>query len=212
MAQQEGSRPVTQTLTPPSAVEPDSIPEQPESLVRTLINRISRLEIAIGALIAVILLALVIIEPNILEAPFENANTILFTLGGTLIAGLAFVAMLWGRVPPVVRVVVLVVPFAIVNWWLLSPYFIDDVVDEEFATSISAQLATPAEAAAPAAAPTRFPTACSWPPTTTPSFRPPPCCACMSRASSSLSPSAPAPRICSPTSSWPFRFKKKASP
>jgi hypothetical protein len=39
---------------------------------------------------------------------------------------------------------VLVVPFAIVNWWLISPYFIDDVVDEGFAASISEQLDTAA--------------------------------------------------------------------
>jgi hypothetical protein len=50
-----------------------------------------------------------------------------------------------------VRVIVPVVPFVIVNWWLLSPYFTDDVVDEDFSTSISAQSPTADEPAAPAA-------------------------------------------------------------
>jgi len=58
-----------------------------------------------------------------------------------VLAAIAFGVMLFLRVPPVVRVIVLVVPFAIVNWWLISPYFIDDVVDEQFETSIAAQLA-----------------------------------------------------------------------
>ena len=49
--------------------------------------------------------------------------------------------MLRLRVPATARVVVLLVPFVIVNWWLISPYFVDDVVDEAFSTSISDQLA-----------------------------------------------------------------------
>ena len=107
----------------------------------------------IGAAIAAIMLLLVILEPDILEAPFENSNTILFTLGGTAIAAVAFVAMLWLRVPALIRIVVLVVPFVLVNWWLLSPYFIDDVVDEGFSTSIAQELATTDDSsAAPAAA------------------------------------------------------------
>jgi hypothetical protein len=110
--------------------------------MRRLIGRITRLEIVVGAVIAVVMLLLVLIEPNILEAPFENERTLLFTFGGTALAVIAFVAMLWFRLPAVLRVIVLVVPFAIVNWWLISPYFIDDVVEEEFATSISEQLAT----------------------------------------------------------------------
>ncbi len=104
----------------------------------------------VGALIAAIMLVLLVIEPNILEAPFENERTMLFTFGGTVLAALAFVAMLWLRVPPVFRVIVLAVPFVIVNWWLISPYFTDDVVEESFSTSISEQLATAADAPAPA--------------------------------------------------------------
>jgi hypothetical protein len=99
-------------------------------------------EIIVGAVIAAGLLLLVLVEPDILEAPFENWRTLLFTFGGTALAAIAYVVMLRFRVPAVARVVVLVVPFAIVNWWLLSPYFIDDVVDEGFSASISEQLGT----------------------------------------------------------------------
>ena len=146
---------VTDTLTPtPAGERPDTEHEfQSNSLVRTLISRISRLEYVVAAVIGAFLLALVVIEPNILEAPFENARTILFTLGGTALAAIGFVAMLWLRVPALVRIVVLVVPFVIVNWWLLSPYFVDDVVDEEFSTSISAQLASPDQVTADPGAP-----------------------------------------------------------
>jgi hypothetical protein len=94
----------------------------------------------VGAVIAAVMLLLVLVEPDILEAPFENERTLLFTFGGTVLAAIAFVAMLRFGVPPVVRLIVLVVPFVIVNWWLISPYFIDDTVDEGFSTSISQQL------------------------------------------------------------------------
>ena len=142
---------MSDTLTPPPSIDPQHS-AGPQPLWRRLVARITRLEMIIGAAIAAIMLLLVILEPDILEAPFENSNTIPFTLGGTAIAAVAFVAMLWLRVPALIRVVVLVVPFVLVNWWLLSPYFIDDVVDESFSTSISAQLAE-ADADAPAAAP-----------------------------------------------------------
>jgi hypothetical protein len=126
----------------------------PDSVVRELIGRITRLEIIIGAVAAVVLLLLVLIEPDILKAPFENERTILFTFGGTVLAAIALVAMLRLRVPAVVRVIVLVVPFVIVNWWLISPYFIDDVVDEEFSASISEQLAPADETPVAPATPT----------------------------------------------------------
>jgi hypothetical protein len=123
----------------------------------TLIGRISRLEIVTAALIVAVTIVLVILEPDILEAPFENERTLLFTLGGTLLAALALVAMLWLRVPPLVRVIVLAVPLVIVSWWLISPYFVDDVVDESFATSIAEQTGSGAEAPAPAPAPASAP-------------------------------------------------------
>ncbi|MDJ0771732.1 MAG: DM13 domain-containing protein [Ilumatobacter sp.] len=143
---------ITETPTSPATGrDGDAAPDSP---VRTLIDRITRLELVIGAVIAATMLVLVLIEPDILEAPFENERTLLFTVGGTALAAIAFVAMLWFRVPSIVRVTVLVVPFVIVNWWLLSPYFIDDVVDEEFSTSIAAQVATADDTPATPAAPT----------------------------------------------------------
>ena len=140
---------LTETSTSPTAGRDGET--GPKSPVHALISRISRLEIIVGAAIAAFMLLLVLLEPEILEAPFENERTILFTVGGTALAAIAFVAMLWLRVPAVVRVIVLVVPFAIVNWWLLSPYFIDDVVDEGFSTSISEQLGTGDETSSGAA-------------------------------------------------------------
>jgi hypothetical protein len=135
---------VTDTPTPRIGSDGGS---EPHSLVRWLIRRITRAEIVVGAVIATVMLALVVIEPSILEAPFQNWRTLVFTFGGTALATIALVAMLRFGIPPVVRVIVLVVPFVIVNWWLISPYFVDEVVDEEFATSISEQLATSDETA-----------------------------------------------------------------
>ncbi|MEM7341298.1 MAG: DM13 domain-containing protein [Actinomycetota bacterium] len=119
-----------------------SSPANPPGLVAMLLGRIARIEMIVAAVVAVGAIVLVAIEPNVLEAPFENVNTLAFTFGGTLVAVIAFVAMLWFRIPPALRIVVLGVPFAIVNWWLISPYFIDEVVDEEFTSSISAQAST----------------------------------------------------------------------
>jgi hypothetical protein len=130
---------LTETSMPASNADGGGQPPDPAP---TLIGRITRVEIVIGALIAAVVLVLVLIEPDILEAPFQNGRTLLFTFGGTAVAAIGFVVMLWLRVPPIIRVIALVVPFVIVNWWLLSPYFVDDVVDESFSTSISEQLVT----------------------------------------------------------------------
>ena len=155
---------------PTSATRPDLEPDpDPERSTRRLVGRITAPEWIVGGLVAVVLLVLVALEPDILEAPVENARTIGFTLGGTVVAALVLVAMLRANVPPVVRILVLWVPFAAVSWWLLSPYFVDDVVDEDFSTSIAAQLddaddppaassttttSTPPPQAAPASPPT----------------------------------------------------------
>ena len=139
---------ITETSTP-STDHDHSAPT--DSAARALVGRITRLEMMVAALIAAVMLALVVVEPNILEAPFENERTLLFTFGGTAIAAIAFVAMLWLRIPSVIRVLVLVVPFVIVNWWLISPYFLDDVVEETFSTSISEQIVTAAAPDATAA-------------------------------------------------------------
>lgn len=128
---------MTKTSTPPTT-GPDR--NSGASVVRDLVGRITPIEAIVGAVIALVMLGLVVIEPEILEAPFENERTLLFTFGGTALAAIALAAMLWFRVPPLVRLIVLVVPFAVVNWWLISPYFIDETVDEGFSTSISQQL------------------------------------------------------------------------
>ena len=120
-----------------------------DTLRSSFLDRISRLEVIVGAVVAAVMLGLVVAEPAIVEAPFESGRSILFTVGGTVLAAVAFVAMVRFRVPAVARVVVLLVPFVIVNWWLISPYFVDDVVDEAFATSISDQLASADEPATP---------------------------------------------------------------
>lgn len=98
---------------------------------------------------AVVLAALVLLEPAILEAPFQNARTVVFTGGGTVLAAVALAVMLHLRIPVTVRLPVLIVPFLVVNWWLLSPFFLDEVVDEEFSTSIAEQQDLP-----PSSAPT----------------------------------------------------------
>jgi hypothetical protein len=160
---------MTQTSAPPPTT-PD-VGDAPRSPAPGLLGRISRLEVLTATLIAAIMAVLVVIEPSILEAPFENGRTLLFTVGGTVAAALALLLMLQLRVPAPVRVIVLVVPFVIVNWWLLSPYFVDDVVDEEFSTSISAQLdetpATPDPTTAPddtaGASPSSTPTVAETP-------------------------------------------------
>jgi Electron transfer DM13 len=142
---------------------------EPGALARTipgrLVRRITTLEWIVGGLVAALMLVLVLLEPDILEAPVENTRTLLFTLGGTTAAAVALAVMLWFDVPAILRIVVLWVPFAIASWWLISPFFIDDVVDEDFSTSIAAQVdeggqvdegeqsATGGTAAAPGAAP-----------------------------------------------------------
>lgn len=120
-------------MTSPSAVE------QPPKLWA----RISRLEWIAAAIAAITLAVLVALKPDILEAPFASTRAIVFTFGGTIIAAVAFVLMLRANVHPLVRLAVLGVPFVVVSWWLISPYFIDDVVNDEFSTSISEQQAAP---------------------------------------------------------------------
>lgn len=134
---------ITETPTPPET-DPDGVAPS-AGVGSTLIGRITRSEVVAAVTVAATMLVLVLIEPNILAAPFENERTLLFTFGATALAGIAFVAMLWFRVPAAIRVIVLVVPFVIVNWWLISPYFIDDVVDEGFVTSISEQVVVVAD-------------------------------------------------------------------
>jgi hypothetical protein len=125
-------------------------PESPQR-ARSLIARISQIEWIAAAVAVVVLAILVAVEPDIVEAPFASTRAIVFTFGGTAIAAVALVLMLRANVHPVVRLVVLGVPLVIVSWWLISPYFIDDVVNDEFSTSIAEQQQA---SEAPAATPT----------------------------------------------------------
>jgi Electron transfer DM13 len=137
---------------------------EPSALARSLpgrlVRRITTPEWIVGGLVAALMLVLTLLEPDILEAPVENSRTVLFTLGGTIVAAVALAVTLWFKVPPILRMVVLWVPFAIATWWPISPFFIDDAVDEDFSTSIAAQLNEGEESAtdgttaeSPAAAP-----------------------------------------------------------
>jgi hypothetical protein len=110
------------------------------ALPSRLLGRVTTPEWIIGGLVAALMLVLVVLEPDILEAPIENSRTILFTVGGTIAAAVALVVMLRFNVPAILRIGVLWAPFAIVSWWLISPFFLDDVVEEDFSTSIATQL------------------------------------------------------------------------
>jgi hypothetical protein len=114
---------------------------------RLLLARVTTGEWVVAGIVGTVLLVLVVLEPDILGAPVENVDTMAFTIGGTVAAAIALVMMLRFRVSPMLRVVVLLVPFVLVNWWLLSPFFFDEVVDEDFTTSIGEQLDQREEAA-----------------------------------------------------------------
>ncbi|MEZ5234918.1 MAG: DM13 domain-containing protein [Acidimicrobiales bacterium] len=127
----------------------------------TLLRRITPWEIGAAVVAALALTVLVALEPDILEAPFASGRALAFTVGGTVVAALALLAMLRFRVPAAVRLPVLAVPFLAVNWWLLSPYFTDEVVADTFEVSIAdaTRGATATETAGAAAAATGSATA-----------------------------------------------------
>jgi hypothetical protein len=151
-------------------------PDGGASLPRRLLARVTRLEWVVAGVGALAVVALVVLEPAIVEAPFENERTLVFTFGGTALAAIALAVMLWYRVPSPARIVVLGVPFVAVTWWLISPFFIDEVADDEFATSIAAASSTssPAPTASTPSAPAGAPTASSTPATTTATTSPGP--------------------------------------
>lgn len=101
-------------------------------------SRISRLEWVCGAVAVVILVGLVIAEPDVVQAPLESSRALAAVAGGTILAGVALIVMLRLRVPPVARLVVLGVPLVVVSWWTISPFFTDDIVHDDFETSIAA--------------------------------------------------------------------------
>ena len=125
----------------PATASPPAAEQAPK-----LWARVSRLEWIAAAIATITLAILVALEPDILEAPFASSRAIAFTFGGTILAAVALVLMLRANVHPLIRLVVLGVPLVVVSWWLISPYFIDDVVNDEFSTSISEQQSAPQRA------------------------------------------------------------------
>jgi len=101
--------------------------------------RPSTLEIGAGALYVLVMLVLILLKPDILEAPFASPRAVLATFGGAALVLVALAVMIRLGVPPVVRVLVVGIPIVVVSWWLIEPYFVDDVVDERFSTSIAQQ-------------------------------------------------------------------------
>ena len=142
------------------------------SRAASLVARITRLEWLVAGVVVVVLLVLVVLEPDILQAPFESARSIAVVVGGTLIAAVVLYLMLRAGVPPLIRVLVLLVPFVIVSWWLLSPFFSDDVVNERFETSIAAQRRASESAAGEPESPTDA-SGSPQPATTSPTSAPP---------------------------------------
>jgi hypothetical protein len=119
-------------------------------------------ELVALAVYVVVLLVLLALEPDILQAPFESTRSVLVTFGGAALVVVAIVVMMRLGVPPVARVLVVGVPVVLASWWLLEPFFDDDVVDEKFSTSIAAApradpTTTTPEAAPPAASTTTPP-------------------------------------------------------
>lgn len=102
----------------------------------SLIRRISRLEKFVAAISLLVLAILAFLEPEIIEAPFASNRAIAFTVGSVVLAAGVFVALLVFRVPAIARILILGIPFIAASWWLIEPYFVDDVVDDEFAASI----------------------------------------------------------------------------
>jgi hypothetical protein len=104
---------------------------------------ISRLEVGASALFVAVLLMLLALEPDILQAPFESPRAVVVTFGGALVAVTAMVVLIRMGVRPVVRLLVIGIPVLAVSSWLLVPFFINERVFEEFPTSISAEQARP---------------------------------------------------------------------
>ena len=90
----------------------------------------------------------------------------LVTFGGALLVVVVLVVMIRIGVPPIVRVLVIGIPVVLVSWWLLEPFFVDDVVEEKFSTSIDAAQREPDTA--PSTPPSTAPGATTAPSATTP--------------------------------------------
>jgi hypothetical protein len=125
---------------------------------------ISRLEVGAAGVFVAVLLVLLALEPDILQAPFESPRAVVATFGGALVAVVAMAVLIRMGVRPVVRLLVVGIPVLAVSAWLLVPFFVNTRVFEDFDTSIAAEQARPSVEAssAPAA------TVDSATPTTTP--------------------------------------------
>lgn len=147
-------------------------------------SRVSRIEVIAATFVVVVLAGLVALEPDILRAPVQNGRTIAFTFGGAVVAAGAWVAMVRVKVPAAVRVLALGLPFVLVSAWLIEPYFVDDVVDDDFAVSIAdaAQTTPPPQIATASSVPASPPSTTAPPagpgapvvPSSTTSPAPPP--------------------------------------
>jgi hypothetical protein len=87
---------MAKTRLPPTAAS-SSRSEQPavqRRLPTRLIGRLTTAEWIIGGLVGALMVVLVVLEPEILEAPVENSQTILFTVGGTIAAAIVLLVML----------------------------------------------------------------------------------------------------------------------
>jgi hypothetical protein len=104
---------------------------------------ISRLEVGAAALFGAVLLVLLALEPDILQAPFESPRAVVATFGGALVAVVALAVMIRMGVRPVVRLLVIGIPVLAVSAWLLVPFFVNERVFEDFPTSISTEQARP---------------------------------------------------------------------
>jgi hypothetical protein len=113
--------------------------------------RLSLLELILGGAYVAVLLVLVALEPDILQAPFESTRAVVVTFGGAVLAVVAILVMMRLGVPPVVRVLVVGIPIVVASWWLLEPFFVDDEVQERFSTSIAAARREPESRTEPTA-------------------------------------------------------------
>jgi hypothetical protein len=99
---------------------------------------------------AALLLVLVALEPDILQAPFESVRAVVVTFGGALLVVVAVGVMIRLGVRPVVRLIVVGIPTLAVSAWLLVPFFVNERVYEDFATSIATEQTRPPSEAPPA--------------------------------------------------------------
>jgi hypothetical protein len=122
-----------------------------------------------AGIVVLVFAGLVIADRDVIEAPWQSGRAIAVVVGGTIAAAIALGVMLQLRVPPIVRVLVLGVPLVLASWWLISPFFVDRVVHEDFATSIeAARRATTSTSAPPAVSGPTQPGATEPVPTTAP--------------------------------------------